>query len=282
MAEKESVVSLDCIAILLPHHAPYWEKIVPILNDIKENPTSDFKAFAERYNTILRAVSPGSSLVYLKTLLNATFVEAAPCNLVFELIPFIADLALRIDQLFPGTIPLLSQGVSRTVSVSRLQVASILANAFFNTIPPQNALKMQVLTLIDILNVSFFQSQFAKLTCILEYFRQIREHEQTGDMNYLKRNITFERRFLEIGSTPNFSESTIPLLGFKSFPNGLIEDAHTCLQIDFANRFIGGGVLATGNVQEEIRFVISPECLFSLMICEYMLPNEAIIITGKY
>ena len=280
MADKESKASPDCIAIMLPHHTACWKQIVPMLSDIKENPTSDCEAFSKIYNNIHQVVSPGSSPCRLKTLLNATTVQAAPCNLIFELIPFIADLALRADQLFPEPMPLLAQGMSRPVSVSRLQVASILANAFFNTIPEQNTKTMQTLTFIDILNVSFFASQLTKLTCILEYFRQIREHETKGDTDYLNRRITFQRRFLSIETTPNYSESTAQLLGFKSLPTGLIEDAHGCLQVDFANRFIGGGVLVTGNVQEEIRFVLSPECMFSLMICEYMLPNEAIIITG--
>ena len=33
------------------------------------------------------------------------------------------------------------------------------------------------------------------------------------------------------------------------------------LQVDFANKFIGGGVLGHGAVQEEIRFLICPELL---------------------
>jgi len=49
---------------------------------------------------------------------------------------------------------------------------------------------------------------------------------------------------------------------------------------DFANCYIGGGVLGGGCVQEEILFVIKPECLVSMLICSRMENNEAIIITG--
>lgn len=45
-------------------------------------------------------------------------------------------------------------------------------------------------------------------------------------------------------------------------------------------RFIGGGVLRNGSVQEEIRFIICPELLISLLFYESMLPTEAIIIIG--
>eukprot|EP00969_Alexandrium_andersonii_P029858 1303250-Alexandrium_andersonii.AAC.1 len=53
-----------------------------------------------------------------------------------------------------------------------------------------------------------------------------------------------------------------------------------CLLADFANMFIGGGVLRGGNVQEEIRFAICPELCATLLVCPCMLPNEAITVVG--
>lgn len=50
--------------------------------------------------------------------------------------------------------------------------------------------------------------------------------------------------------------------------------------MDFANRFIGGGVLSAGRVQEEIRFTVCPELLVSLLFMECMEENEAIVIQG--
>lgn len=52
------------------------------------------------------------------------------------------------------------------------------------------------------------------------------------------------------------------------------------LQVDFANRFLGGGVLHNGCIQEEIRFVINPECLVGLLFTEVMADNESVIIIG--
>jgi len=40
---------------------------------------------------------------------------------------------------------------------------------------------------------------------------------------------------------------------------GGIEDASGSMQVDFANKYIGGGALGHGSVQEEIRFAICPE-----------------------
>lgn len=50
--------------------------------------------------------------------------------------------------------------------------------------------------------------------------------------------------------------------------------------MDFANKYIGGGVLGHGCVQEEIRFVICPELIVSLLFNEVMDTNEAIFIRG--
>jgi len=51
-------------------------------------------------------------------------------------------------------------------------------------------------------------------------------------------------------------------------------------QVDFANEYLGGGVLGQGCVQEEILFVIYPECLVGLLLCERMAANEALVIRG--
>ena len=53
-----------------------------------------------------------------------------------------------------------------------------------------------------------------------------------------------------------------------------------CLQADFANKFIGGGVLGRGCVQEEIRFMVCPELIVSRLFMEMMLEKESIVIVG--
>lgn len=52
------------------------------------------------------------------------------------------------------------------------------------------------------------------------------------------------------------------------------------LQVDFANSYLGGGVLGWGCVQEEIRFVINPEMIVGMLFCESMRTDEAIFMTG--
>lgn len=45
-------------------------------------------------------------------------------------------------------------------------------------------------------------------------------------------------------------------------------------------RYVGGGVLGRGAVQEEILFVIYPELLISRLFTEKLLPGEALLVTG--
>lgn len=56
--------------------------------------------------------------------------------------------------------------------------------------------------------------------------------------------------------------------------------ACVCLQVDFASSWIGGGVLDSGLVQEEILFLMNPELIVSRLFTEQLADNECLIITG--
>lgn len=52
-------------------------------------------------------------------------------------------------------------------------------------------------------------------------------------------------------------------------------------QVDFANKFVGGGVTSSGLVQEEIRFLINPELIVSRLFTEVLDDSDCLIITGQ-
>lgn len=60
----------------------------------------------------------------------------------------------------------------------------------------------------------------------------------------------------------------------------LFEDNSDYTLVDFANKFIGGGVLNSGCVQEEVLFVLCPELIVSKLFTEKFLDNESMLITG--
>ena len=52
------------------------------------------------------------------------------------------------------------------------------------------------------------------------------------------------------------------------------------LHVDFANKYVGGGVLGHGCVQEEILFMLCPELIVSRPMTEVLGDNETLLITG--
>lgn len=95
--------------------------------------------------------------------------------------------------------------------------------------------------------------------------------------------LTFTRRSLTEKELPNWEECNIPLgiTPLHITSSGTIEDqGQGLLQVDFANKFLGGGVLGSGCVQEEIRFVICPELIISKLFTEALKPCEALLMIG--
>ena len=122
----------------------------------------------------------------------------------------------------------------------------LLALAFLNTHDELGATYQQ-LTLVGFYLMDFLGSQRNKLVCILKYFERIMAAETADNQEFLSMCITIERRVML--KDTSWEKSDKPLCSLESLPVGLIEDADGCLQVDFANAYIGGGVLQFGNVQ---------------------------------
>ncbi|KAH9632798.1 hypothetical protein HF086_012623 [Spodoptera exigua] len=185
------------------------------------------------------------------------YLEEEETQYFFDVtLPEIIKLALDLPKLVQAPIPLLKQHKNFSVSLSQQQIASLLANAFFCTFPRRNATKKT--------------SEYASYPFI--------NFNSTVPVGTL----TFTRRSVPPRDCPSWPKSSIPLgsIPLHVEPLSTIEDADSLIQIDFANKFLGGGVLGHGCVQEEIRFVICPELMISMLFTEVMRPNEALIIIG--
>ncbi|KAL6517081.1 hypothetical protein OROHE_017787 [Orobanche hederae] len=123
-----------------------------------------------------------------------------------------------------------------------------------------------------------------KIKCLVHYFEKICSNMPTG-------NVSFERKLLHLKNSSSdivyphadfWSKSTVSLCQLEVHTTGLIEDQLTeALEVDFANKYIGGGALSRGCVQEEIRFMINPELIVSTLFLPEMADNEAIEIVGS-
>ncbi|RNF12021.1 putative poly(ADP-ribose) glycohydrolase [Trypanosoma rangeli] len=117
------------------------------------------------------------------------------------------------------------------------------------------------------------ESHFAKIRCLLQYFTYCSHHTAP-----VKTCLEFYR--VCFASFPDFSRSSNPMQSVCMNVKGCIEDRYGNLQVDFANKVLGGGVLQTGCVQEEIQFVTCPELLLSRLFSEPLLENEVLFMSG--
>ncbi|XP_041364453.1 poly(ADP-ribose) glycohydrolase-like isoform X2 [Gigantopelta aegis] len=189
------------------------------------------------------------------------------------------ELALKLPYLCTKPIPLLKRGQSKSISMSQEQVACLLANAFFCTFPRRNTKNRnaEYSSYPDINFNNLFQDaptykKMQKLQCIIHYFKRVTTQVPLGVVTYTRQSVS---------NCPDWNELTVNLPRLHVSSDGTIEDdGKGMLQVDFANKVIGGGVLRHGCVQEEIRFLICPEMLLTLLFTETLDKNESVIMLG--
>ncbi|XP_026732531.1 poly(ADP-ribose) glycohydrolase isoform X2 [Trichoplusia ni] len=213
------------------------------------------------------------------------YLEEEESQYFFDVtLPEIAKLALALPKLIQSPIPLLKKHTNRSISLSQQQISCLLANAFFCTFPRRNSTKptseYNSYPFFNFNTYRFYEatdsdSNLEKLKCICHYFRRVVTKVPGGV-------VSFTRRSVPGRALPAWPRSQRPLgcLPLHVDASRTIEDADGLIQVDFANKYLGGGVLGHGCVQEEIRFVICPELMVSMLFTEVLSPNEALMIIG--
>lgn len=122
------------------------------------------------------------------------------------------------------------------------------------------------------------ESIMHKLLCLLHYFERVYHDMPDGVVSFERKTITAQSLR---DRNAFWSDSTAVLCPLTVVVDGNIEDlGQDCLQVDFANRMLGGGALGDGCVQEEIRFMINPELAAGMVFLPTMAANESIEIVG--
>uniref|UniRef100_A0A673HCJ0 poly(ADP-ribose) glycohydrolase n=1 Tax=Sinocyclocheilus rhinocerous TaxID=307959 RepID=A0A673HCJ0_9TELE len=214
-------------------------------------------------------------------------------NNLHLLIPKIAKLALELPDLIKQPIPLLRQQQNQAITMSQQQISSLLANAFFCTFPHRNDTKPgSEYSNFPTIN---FSSLFAnekdpaklaqkaeKLRAIFHYFNTVTNESHDQDPASKPDGlVSFERISIPPSQLPDWNKQKMPLRNLHISSEGSIEKEGTgMLQVDFASKYIGGGVLKSGLVQEEILFLMSPELIVARLFTEKLADNECLKITG--
>lgn len=202
---------------------------------------------------------------------------------VWETLDFVLDRAIEAPGIL-GEIPFLDG--PGEVTLSQRKCLAILASAFhctFTDRPSDNCISGP-----DLPSINFDElhgggrgipPRVAKLRMLLEYFEACRLRVAQGDA--LSRPIVVSRHRAERSGAADWTGCATPLAPLVMHDLGeTIDEAKSMLRVDFANRFIGGGALAYGCVQEEIMFCLCPELIVTRLFCTAMRPDEAIVIVG--
>lgn len=126
-----------------------------------------------------------------------------------------------------------------------------------------------------------FATNEYKTRCIIEYFKKqflagTNNKNLDAEVFKIRRQVqgsSLDQVMAELEERP-----MMPVI-FES-DSASIEDFTGSLKVDFANKFIGGGALGNGCVQEEIMFANHPELYVSILLCEEMQDNEALFFSG--
>lgn len=215
-----------------------------------------------------------------------------------EVLPKMADLLLRLPFLLESHyqssdetgLRLLESQQPGLVLLSQELIAALLACSFFCLFPDINrgAKDLQLINfgdLFECLYQTYAENQESKIKCLVHYFERIFTCMPSGNVSFQRKVLSLQRTEYCISySKANFwSNSHLSLCPFEVDKSRLIEDHQPCeaLEVDFANKYLGGGALRLGCVQEEIRFMINPELIVGMLFLPAMLANEAIEIVGS-
>jgi poly(ADP-ribose) glycohydrolase len=187
--------------------------------------------------------------------------------------PALERAVARIVELAKRDVPAIEThvvGRPQVTAIDRAHAATWIARMFLGGVEPAAALHPE-LDCAALLGTAI-PSERAKLRLMLAYFE--RDELPRGTLR-------FERLVVKARASETWAEDPAPLLPIDVRETGAIEDAPDCRQVDFANRFLGGGVLRGGNVQEEIRFAVAPELLVGMIVSPVMRHDEAIVMSGS-
>ena len=214
-----------------------------------------------------------------------------------ETLPSIGALALRSEELLPyhESSPLrylppdaAGAGGYQTVALSREHVASALALAWFDAIGPPALAAANLeewefspggLSFRNWLEHGAAPCDAQKALCLVHYFRRVRLGDALDGVVAIPRFFVHDAAAPERADAWRTCTASLSHLAVVAPPAG-IDGARGALQADFANEYIDGGVLCAADVQEEIRFATSPECMLAILVRPCMRPHEAIRIDG--
>lgn len=254
--------------VLFPHQVKGWEiaraaLVIAAEEDAGRDAVESFGRLYQKTAGTTRALPPD---VGMPALLKELGAERGS-----KIVRSIARLALSCETEFPAAatgVIRLARLVSAEQSLTRRQAAVIVACGLLGLFRETNDFMFDFGFL-----VTSGPPVVPSLRGIVHYLGRVSDAMPPGRLLF--------RRL--VGRQVDWkSMSSLPLVEVECRTGGRIEECLGMLQIDFANRHLGGGVLRGGCAQEEIRFgICSPELIAGMLFCDDMEDSEAIVIEGS-
>ena len=214
--------------------------------------------------------------------------------LFYELgLPLMLEVALEMPTLFPAEaepLPIFKMrsswpaetgvlGEKRSVSLTRRQCACLLAHSFFGSLkrPPGVELNDFRFTVRDLF-VGTAASPTSGVT-FLNYFtvlaqRGTLESEDQGGV------VTFDRQGYRKGPSPWQWDGNGKPLCRVEIVDGSVDDCVADAHAEFANAYVGGGVMTGDAAMEETLFLVKPELMVAMALQGRMVDEEVVSVSG--
>jgi poly(ADP-ribose) glycohydrolase len=262
--------------IRLPcHYSNIWHHHLTLLDQIRACKSLEklepLLAESQRLTWCIESNVERDSLKLAVQTITRKSEELSEQVFINELLPWIVEKTKGMKDAFPDPVPVLRSGIANRLHLTKPQEVCLMSAFFLCHLPLRhwhyNRGDCCQLKLISIIVYLFKQ-----------FKRERRNPTEFQDMY----GLDVHRRVLRERKTrDDWLHLNQPLCPLTVEQTLLIEDhPDPCWRIDFANEWIGGGVLSGGNVQEELYFAIHPELQLTMLFCQVMLSNEAIVVKG--
>ncbi|CAB3362438.1 Hypothetical predicted protein [Cloeon dipterum] len=180
--------------------------------------------------------------------------------------PKICNLAKDI-----GSVNQLSElVVGSSVAIRRIDIARILANAFLCTF--EDGSNINFTYLYNSATARNPGVQKEKLLCLIHYFESVLDEKFCRD----NERVFFKKEGIDNLNIDGFYNKKLHTLQLTK--GSIFEADISFAQVIFSNKYLGGGVLGNGCLQEEICFLTCPELLVLKLLCPNPLKDNEVVI----
>ncbi|ORX46422.1 hypothetical protein BCR36DRAFT_331854 [Piromyces finnis] len=255
-----------------------YNKIKKALTSLPINNSNTFQYALLQYHPELS--NTDSSLLNNLRRYESKYPEEAS-SFFKNTLPYIIEQALNLPKYLTKPIPLLGKYMNIAITINKLQAISLLANQFLCIFTNENHKIYQTpeCSFLGMLSSPNFpiDSSVEKIRCVIHYFEKMKSRSIDSLKSEL---LTYQRVSLKDSDIPDWIHSKMDICNVIIDKGKNIEDCENMLQVDFANSYLGGGVLKAGCVQEEIRFTINPELFISMIFTQRLDHLESAFIIG--